>query len=391
MVPKFESEERIIRFQQTMRSDGIDGALILHPVDIYYFSGTRQNGALWVPAEGNPALFVRKSLSRALEESLVETTVRFPSSREFARHLPGGLTRVGLSFDVTPHQQVLFYQKLLPFVEFVDVSPLLRNLRAVKSPWEVGKLRESGARLAAVFASIPSLIRRGMTELELSAAIESRLRLAGHEGYVRMRAFNQELYMGLAVSVDGTRTGFFDGAVTGRGLSPASPHGASQRVIPENTPIVCDFSGVFDGYVTDMTRFFSIGEIDGELERGFRVALEIQQEIASLLRPGAVCEELFARSLEMATTHGLETFYMGAPGENARFVGHGVGLELDEFPVLAQGFTERLVEGNVIAVEPKFVFPGKGVVGIENTFLVTADGGVKLTDLPDDPIVVDPR
>ena len=133
-----------------------------------------------------------------------------------------------------------------------------------------------------------------------------------------------------------------------------------------------------------MTRFFVIGKLDEPLLHAFKVAVEILNTLQKALKPGAICEELFVKSVEMAEKAGLGSCFMGMPVEQARFVGLGVGLELDEFPVIAQGFKVPLQEGNTIAIEPKFVIPGKGVIGIENTFVVTAAGGVKLTDIPDD-------
>jgi Xaa-Pro aminopeptidase len=223
-----------------------------------------------------------------------------------------------------------------------------------------------------------------MRELDLAAEFEYRLRKTGHEGYVRMRAFNQELFGGLTLSPGAASYGFFDGAVTGRGLSSASPQGASLDQISANVPVFVDFTGVFNGYITDMTRIFVIGDLDAEMKHAFKVSLEIQASMQAQLKPGVICEELFLQSAEMATAAGLGDYYMGMPGENAKFVGHGVGLELDEFPVLAQGFKVPLQAGQTIAIEPKFVFPGKGVIGIENTFAVTVAGGEKITDMPDD-------
>ncbi|HSM92319.1 MAG TPA: M24 family metallopeptidase, partial [Anaeromyxobacteraceae bacterium] len=186
----------------------------------------------------------------------------------------------------------------------------------------------------------------------------------------------------------GAVPGFFDGAVTGTGLSSAAPHGASRATIERDTPVMVDYTGIFDGYIVDMTRLYVCGRLDDDLARAFATALEIQRWVVERLKPGAVAEELFAGAAAMAEASGFGAHFMGAPGENARFVGHGVGLELDELPVLAQGFRQPLVAGQTIAIEPKFVFPGRGVVGIENTFAVGAEGGVKLTARPDDLVVV---
>lgn len=386
MITLAESRQRTTALQKLLSEKGLDGALFIFPIDVYYYSGTRQNSALWIPAEGEPMLLVRKSYSRAKEESPLADIRPFPSSKEFPALFDEHLKKIGFTFDVAPVQQLNFYSKMLPGREFIDISGMHRELKAVKSSFELEQLRLAGAASCSVFATIPEFLKRGMREIDIAAELECRLRKAGSEGYVRMRSYNQELFMGLAVSAGAASFGFFDGAVTGRGLSNASPHGASAGLIRENEPIILDYSFVRNGYITDMTRVFVFGTLDPELQRAFDLSLEIQGALQKALKPGAICEELFFMAAGMAEAAGFGKNFMGMPGEQAKFVGHGVGLELDELPVLAQGFKAPLQSGQTIAIEPKFVIPGKGAIGIENTFAVTADGGEKITNMPDEII-----
>ena len=383
MLTQAETKQRVTTMQTQLQAKGLDGALFIFPIDVFYFSGTRQNATLWIPSSGEPILLVRKSLSRARAESVLTDIRPFPSSKEFPALFGEGVQKIGFTFDVAPVQQLNYYSKLLPGREFIDVSVANREIRSVKSAYELEQLRYSGARLSSVFAQVPQFLKEGMRELDLAAEFEHRLRIIGNEGFVRMRAFNQELFMGLAVSAGAASYGFFDGAVTGRGLSNASPQGASTQNICRNEPVLLDYTGVFNGYITDMTRIFVIGTLDPELQRAFDLSLEIQKHLQNVLKPGAVCEELFLQAVEIAEKGGLGAHFMGMPDEQARFVGHGVGLELDEYPVLAQGFKVPLQAGQTIAIEPKFVFPDKGVIGIENTFAVTNDGGEKITAIDD--------
>jgi Xaa-Pro aminopeptidase len=386
MLTYTEVMQRVTTMQAQLQAKGMDGALFIFPIDVFYFSGTRQNSTLWIPATGEPVLMVRKSLARAKAESVLTDIRPFPSSKEFPALFGDQVRKIGFAFDVAPVQQFNYYSKLLSGREFVDVSTIIREVRSVKSAFELEQLRTSGATLCSVFKQIPQFLKAGMRELDLAAEFEHRLRVVGNEGLIRMRAFNQELFMGLAVSAGAASYGFFDGAVTGRGLSNASPQGASTQSIVRNVPVMMDYTGVFNGYITDMTRIFVFGTLDPELQRAFDLSLEIQAHLQKALKPGAICEELFMQAAEIAEKGGLGKNFMGMPGEQARFVGHGVGLELDEFPVLAQGFKAPLQSGQTIAIEPKFVFPDKGVIGIENTFAVSNNGGEKLTDI-DDQIV----
>lgn len=385
-MTRTEIGERIRRLQARLAESGMQAALLLMPVDIFYFTGTRQNSALWVPAEGKPVLLVRKSLVRAKAEGLIDDIRPFPPSKELSALLGREGDKVGMTFDAVPVAQHAWYSKVLPGRTFADVTMIVRELRSVKSSAEIEMLRFSAEKLVSVFKEVPQFLKVGMREVDLAAEVESRLRRIGHEGYVRMRAFNQELFGGMAVAGGAASYGFFDGAVTGKGLSSASPQGASLDAIRENEPVLVDFAGVFNGYIIDMTRMFVIGRLDPELQRAFDVSLEIQEAVRRAMVPGAICEEVYQHAAAMAEEAGLGSNFMGMPGEQSRFVGHGVGLELDELPVLAQGFSMPLQAGQVVAVEPKFVIPGKGAIGIENTFVVTENGGERLTGLSDEVV-----
>jgi Xaa-Pro dipeptidase len=342
-----------------------------------------------VPVEGEPLLLVRKSLPRARAESPLAHVVPFPSSKDLGAVL-GPARRLGLTLDTVPVAVQQFWSRALPGVQWTDVSDLVRQSRSVKSPWELDRMRETARLLGGVFREVPSFLRPGMREVDLAAEIEVRMRRAGNEGSPRVRGFNQEFFMGLAIAGGAaTAPSYFDGPVTGRGLSPSSPLGASVDAVGRDVPVLLDYTAIRGGYVTDMTRIAVCGRLAPEIERAFRVARDIQDELGAALAPGAVPSRLFATARRRADEAGLGDRFMGPPGAQARFVGHGIGLELDELPVLAPGFDAPLQEGQTLAIEPKFVFPGQGAVGIENTWAVGERGGERITELPDDLIVVD--
>jgi Xaa-Pro aminopeptidase len=388
MADRQEHLSRVSAYQAALSTSGLSGALLLNAVDVLYLAGTRQNGALFVPAAGAPVLLVRKSLARARSESAVEDVRPFPPSRDLAAVLRA-TGRIGAAFEAVPAATLDWWRRQLPGAELVDAGGILRDQRSVKSEAELATMREGARRICGAFAEIPSFLRPGMREVDVSAEIEYRLRRAGNEGVPRLRAFNAELFIGIVVAGDGAAApGYFDGPVVGAGLSPAYPQGASDRTVRAGDPVLVDFTAVHGGYVVDMTRVAVCGALDPGLVRAFEVARAIQDELARSLRPGVPCVELWEHARAMAEQARLGDFFMGPPGDQARFVGHGVGLELDELPVLAPGFKASLRVGQTVALEPKFVFPGAGAVGIENTYAVTDGGGEKLTGLLGDDLLV---
>ncbi len=386
VIPKTEIDQRLHNLRGRLEKEGIDGALFLYPIDVYYFTGSRQIAALWVPVAGSPTLFVKKSFDRAVKDSLIEDVRPFPSSKELPAFFGEEAGKIGLTFDVLPVHQYQFYSNLLTRKKFVDISTINRELRSVKSAWEIEQMRKSANILCGAFAQVPDILRRGMRELDLAAELEYLLRKSGSDGYLRIRAFHQEI-VGLAVAGGNAAVpGCFDGPVTGKGLSNAAPYGPSMDLIREGEPIMIDYGLIYNGYIVDMTRIFAFGQLSPELEKAFNISLEIQKWLTENIKPGKVCQELFEGAAALAASAGLDDNFMGNPGEQARFVGHGVGLELDELPVLAQKFRSQLVAGQALAIEPKFVFPGRGVVGIENTYAVTGSGCERLTLLSDHPV-----
>jgi Xaa-Pro aminopeptidase len=371
--------------QRLLQEKGIDGAIILQRADLFYFSGTGQDAHLLIPASGEPVLLVRKSFERARRESRLPVVEKFPGSKE----LPGAirlnfrqLRKIGMELDVVPANHYLRFRAMFPEAEIVDVSPLIRQIRMIKSEYEIGKLRESAAMSDRLFAKVPELLELGISEFALAGKLEGHYRSLGHQGFIRARTFNQEVFFGHFMSgANLASPSFTDSATGGSGLNPSFPQGAGSNLLAPDEPIMVDFAGVHDGYMADQTRIFVFGRLPERLLAAFDAALSIEQYLRENATPGARCSELFAATQELAAQAGFGDHYMGYT-EKARFVGHGIGIELDEWPVIGHGIGTRLEVGMVVAIEPKFLFPDVGVVGVENTCVVRPRGLEALTKFP---------
>jgi Xaa-Pro dipeptidase len=241
--------------------------------------------------------------------------------------------------------------------------------------------------LGLAVETVAEVLEEGMTEIELSAEVERTMRRAGHQGTTRSRAFNQEMHYGaILAGPSAAAPGGIDAPIVGPGPNAAIGKGASPRPIRRNEPIVVDLVGAYEGYLADQTRTFSLGPVADVFAEAYEHARAILGAVAGEGRPGVVGARLYERACELA---GDREGFMGGRGEQVvSFVGHGLGLEIDEPPFLARGWELPLEEGMVFALEPKFVRPGEGAVGVENTYAVTAGGVERLTQAPEHLIVL---
>ena len=358
--------------------------MITQNVDLLYFGGSIQSGVLIVPADGEPVYAVRRVLERARAESALETIVPLTGLRGLGPLVTEALgrpaARIGLELDVLPVAVRDRFAASLGAAELVDVSAAVRRIRSVKSPYELDKMRAAARLSDAILRTAIEALRDGMTELELSAAIEAEARRRGHEGVIRLRGWNQETYYGMiAAGPAAAVPSFPDLPLGGEGPSPAAPYGAGWRRIASGDPVIVDAPVVLGGYICDQTRTLVIGRLPDALARAHDAAVDVLQTTTAAIRPGVTPEALYRIAVERAGTLGYADVFMGAGSYRARYVGHGIGLELDEWPVLADGFTEPLEPGCVFAVEPKMIFPGVGAVGIEDVFAVTDTRCERLT------------
>ncbi len=386
MTPFKELQERIEKLQEAMRKENLAGALLIQRADLFYFSGTGQNAQLFIPAEGKPTLIVKKSMARAEQESKLEQIIPYGGSDKLKKMitdlLPNG-SKIGIETDVLPANLYLRYQKMLVGYELADISRAIRKIRAIKSDYELGLMREAAKISTAVFKQARNIIREGLTEIELAGQLEQHARSMGHQGAVRMRGFNQELYYGHIMSGENAAAiSFFDGPTGGSGLNPSFPQGAGPGLIKRNEPILVDFVSVLGGYMVDQTRIFCLGEPPAHLQEAYKIAVFIKNTLLKMGKAGVTTGSIYEKAEQIAFEAGLGNHFMGYV-EKVSFVGHGVGLELDELPVIARGSDTPLEEGMVFALEPKFVFPGEGTVGIEDTLVVESRQLKQLTSYSD--------
>ncbi len=385
ITPFDELNMRCLSFQQLLQEHHIDAAILLQNSDLFYFTGSIQRGLLYLPAEGSPIYLVIKDYDRALSESHLRNIISIDSVRELPMELKKmGVKlpqRIGMEFDVLPIQQFNRYKKLFPDAEMSDVSPLIRKVRSIKSEYELEIMKESALIAEKTYEYARNVVAVGSTDLEVAAELECFARKAGHQGLIRFRSFNSELYFGHIFSgSDGAVPAYLDAPLGGTGLNPAVGQGAGYKRIKAGEPIIIDFIIAYDGYLVDQTRTMSIGPLPDILQQAYADMLKVQEKLYTIAIPGASWGDIYVQCCCLAEDLGYRDNFMGAKGAQVSFIGHGIGIEVDEYPFIARGFDEQILEENMtFAFEPKIVYPGIGAVGVENTWRVTATGLEKMT------------
>lgn len=385
IIPQNEIYQRVNSLQQKLAQQQIDAALIMETSDLYYFTGTAQKAFLYVPASGEPLLMVKKDFQRAISESNIKNVVPIssikqiiPSILEHGYELPQS---IGLELDVLPASDYFFYQKILGKSSIVDCSPLIKMVRVIKSSYELELLSQTAKLHQQIYYRVAEVLQEGIKDVDLAAEIEYLSRKQNHLGVIRFRGFNGEMFFAsVLVGDDSTTPSGYDTPLAGQALSPVFPMGCSGKIVKSGDPIVVDCGGNYNGYVVDQTRVYAVGKISPELQRAHDISIDILQGIKERAKPGATVAEAYCWAMEQARKYGLEENFMGYGSNSVSFIGHGVGLELNELPVLMNNPAFILEKGMVMAVEPKFVFPAIGSVGVEDTLMITDKGLEPLTD-----------
>jgi Xaa-Pro dipeptidase len=392
-TPEAEIDQRIAKLKNQLGHSRIDAALLVQRADLFYFSGTVQDAHLYIPVDGEPILMVYKTLQRAIAESPLSCIASLDSPKDiieilgrYGYVLPQS---IGLELDVLPANLYFYYQRLLAGKNLIDISDLIRRVRAIKSPYEIEMIRHAARLSDQVAACVPGLLREKMTELELAGQIEAEARKLGHQGIVRMRLWGSEMFYGhLLAGPSGAVPSFLSSPTGGTGANPAVAQGPGFRPIRRHEPVLVDYVFALNGYYSDHARIFSIGALPAELTAAHAAMLDVQALIKKAAKPGVKSGDIYDLALQRTSELGFAENFMGVGKKRIRFVGHGVGVELDEYPFLAAGQNLELQANMTLAVEPKLIFPEKGVVGIENTHVVARDGLEQLGQFQDEIVIV---
>lgn len=392
-VPLTELNNRMNRFRAAMDTANPSWqiAVIFSKINQYYFTGTMQEGIVIIPREDIPVYWVRRSYERATTESLFENIKPMDSFKD--AQIVGKLPdTVYLETEVVP---MALYQRFLKYFPFESVKPLdmqIAAVRSIKSPYELDLIQKAGRIHSRVLEDLlPSVLKEGMSEADLCGELFSLLLKEGHHGVSRFGMFDTEMALGqLGFGENSIHPTYFNGPGGSVGISAAVPLlGSRERKLKKGDLVFVDVGCGYEGYHTDKTMTYMFGKpLPKEAIEEHNKCVDIQNRIAGMLVPGELPCNIYSTVINELSPEFLNNF-MGFGNRRVKFLGHSIGLLIDELPVLAEGFKQPLQQGMVFAVEPKKGIAGVGMVGIENTFLVTPQGGHCLTGNNTGLILVD--
>ncbi len=387
LTPETEIRQRIHLLKEKMAQAGMDGVFITHRPDYYYFSGTAQDAWLYITLDHEPLLFVRRYLPRAVAESPLTQIVPVQTITEIPQIIKDShgcfAKTIGLAFDLVPVRDFRFYQSLFFGSAWQDASPLILSCRAVKSGYELGILEKTAEISSKVFAFIAGNLTPGISESDLAGKIEAYARTLGHSGRLQMRHYRSEgLSCHIMGGACGGQPGALDSPVSGTGVCTAWPFGAGPGVIRKNDPVLIGFSTMAMGYHMVESRMFVAGKMEAQADAASLAAIEILHHIKDAMKPGVAVKTIYQTSMAMADKLGLGEQFLGIPELKVKSLGHGVGVELVESPIIAKGHGTTLESGMVIIAQPQFIFKDRFAAGIESAIRVTARGSRFISQTP---------
>ena len=383
-VPLSELTFRLMRFREQMNQDckGWTITAIFSKINQYYFTGTMQDGVLFIPRDDEALFWVRRSYERAVEESFFPLIKPMSTYREPAAVMKNVRGTLHLEKEIIPVAMLQRFLKYFPFEKTESADIQIGKVRAIKSSYELELMIQSGKIHQHVFEDlVPGLLKEGMSEMELFCDLYSTMVHEGHHGVVRWGMFGTESILGhVAFGESSIYPTAMQSPNGNYGMCPAVPiNGNRDRKLQKGDLVYIDTGCGYEGYHTDKTMTYMFGhslpESAIEIHHQCR---EIQDRVAAMLRPGAIPSVIYNEIISSLNPDFIENF-MGFRNRRVKFIGHGIGLTIDEAPVIAKGFDEQISENMVFAVEPKKGISETGMVGIENTFVVTADGGRSIT------------
>lgn len=381
-----ELKERRKKVSQSIADAKADACIITSAVNIYYLSDFIFDGFLYLQPGNEPILFVKRPNDVEAENVVyVRKPEQIPEYlKENNLPLPKKLLAESdlLSYSMATRLKIAF-----GIDDLMNISAEMRKIRSIKSEYEISIMKESAAIHAEVYKQIPAVFKKGMTEIEFQIEMEYLMRKSGSMGIFRTFGPNMDIFMGSILAGDNAEAASpFDFALGGKGTTPVLPIGASHTLLSPGTTLMVDMAGNYRPVMDDMTRSFAIGFAPTLAATAHQVSIDILNAISDTAKAGTPAADLYNLAEEMAIDNGLESFFMGTE-QQAKFVGHGVGLEINEPPVLAPRSREILQTGMAIAIEPKFVIPEIGPVGVENTYIVRENGLEKIT-ICDESLIV---
>ncbi len=386
-MDRLQKFERIKIFQKVLSTRQIDAAILNLSRDLFYYSGTAQPCLLLVTSD-DYRLLVRRAHDFVMGETFLEKEkVEGKGSLHDALSslnnlgVQGG--RLGVELDVIPAELYLKMENIFNKYELIDISKDILGQRMQKDEEEIFDIQQACQIMDSGHQRVIETLSPGMTELQLAAEVEYAHRREGHEGVLSMRHFDFYISRGPLSSGDNLlKVSGFANTITGIGLSSAVPAGPSHTIINNGDLVIIDIPTCYKGYHCDQTRTYFLGDPPLEVKELFKKLREISDRTILFLKDGVTCSDVFEKAHSTAKDLGVADYFLGLDPRKANFVGHGIGLDANEPPIIFHSSDFKLRKNFVLTIELHLTHPKYGAVKLEDMVRVRASDSQILTITP---------